>query len=72
MEFDEAHVISRPQNEAIESLGHRPIYTEAGESGVVSAELAETYLPKALTREEFEVIVEGPPRVTSQFQGWPG
>ena len=63
VELDDAQVTSLLQKEAAKRRDTARIYTEAGEPGRASAEVAEAeiieaYLPKALTRGEVEAIVD--------------
>lgn len=63
VEMDDAQVTSLLQKEAAKRRDTAGIYTEAGEADRASAEIAEAviieaYLPKALTRDEVEAIVE--------------
>jgi uncharacterized protein YqeY len=63
VELDDAQVTTLLQKEAAKRRDTARIYTEAGEEDRAAAELAEaevieTYLPKALTREEVEAIVD--------------
>ena len=64
VELDDAQVTSLLQKEAAKRRDTARIYTEAGEAEraaaeVAEAEIIEAYLPKALTREEVEAIVDG-------------
>ncbi|MDQ0850254.1 uncharacterized protein YqeY [Arthrobacter sp. B3I9] len=63
VELDDAQVTSLLQKEAAKRRDTARIYTEAGEPGRASAEVAEAeiieaYLPKALSRGEVEAIVD--------------
>jgi uncharacterized protein YqeY len=63
IELDDAQVTSLLQKEAAKRRDTARIYTEAGESDRAAAEIAEAevieaYLPKALTRDEVEAIVD--------------
>lgn len=63
VELDDAQVTSLLQKEAAKRRDTARIYTEAGESDRAAAEIAEAevieaYLPKALTRDEVEAIVD--------------
>ncbi|MCW3768398.1 GatB/YqeY domain-containing protein [Paenarthrobacter ureafaciens] len=63
VDLDDAQVISLLQKEAAKRRDTARIYTEAGESEraaaeVAEAEIIEAYLPKPLTREEVEAIVD--------------
>ncbi|MEC3853813.1 GatB/YqeY domain-containing protein [Paenarthrobacter sp. AT5] len=63
VDLDEAQVTSLLQKEAAKRRDTARIYTEAGESERAAAEEAEAeiieaYLPKPLTREEVEAIVD--------------
>lgn len=63
IELDDAQVTSLLQKEAAKRRDTARIYSEAGESDRAAAELAEAevieaYLPKALTRDEVEAIVD--------------
>lgn len=63
IELDDAQVTSLLQKEAAKRRDTARIYTEAGESDraaaeVAEAEVIEAYLPKALTRDEVEAIVD--------------
>ena len=63
VEFDDAQVTGLLQKEAAKRRDTARIYTEAGETDrataeVAEAEIIEAYLPKALTREEVEAIVD--------------
>lgn len=63
IELDDAQVTSLLQKEAAKRRDTARIYTEAGESDRAAAEVAEAavieaYLPKALTRDEVEAIVD--------------
>ncbi|MDO5863539.1 MULTISPECIES: GatB/YqeY domain-containing protein [Paenarthrobacter] len=63
VDLDEAQVTSLLQKEAAKRRDTARIYTEAGESEraaaeVAEAEIIEAYLPKPLTREEIEAIVD--------------
>ena len=63
VELDDTQVTALLQKEAAKRRDTAKIYTEAGESDRASAEIAEAevieaYLPKALTREEVEAIVD--------------
>lgn len=63
VELDDAQVTSLLQKEAAKRRDTARIYTEAGEAEraaaeVAEAEIIEAYLPKALTREEVEAIVD--------------
>jgi uncharacterized protein YqeY len=63
VELDDAQVTTLLQKEAAKRRDTARIYTEAGEEDRAAAELAEAevieaYLPKALTREEVETIVD--------------
>lgn len=63
VELDDAQVTSLLQKEAAKRRDTARIYTEAGEPDRAQAEIAEAeviegYLPKALTREEGEAIVD--------------
>jgi uncharacterized protein YqeY len=63
VELDDAQVTSLLQKEAAKRRDTARIYTEAGEAGrataeVAEAEIIEAYLPKALTRAEVEAIVD--------------
>lgn len=63
IELDDAQVTSLLQKEAAKRRDTARIYSEAGESDRAAAELAEAevieaYLPKALTLDEVEAIVD--------------
>jgi uncharacterized protein YqeY len=63
IELDDAQVTSLLQKEAAKRRDTARIYSEAGESDRAAAEIAEAevieaYLPKALTRDEVEAIVD--------------
>lgn len=63
IELDDAQVTTLLQKEAAKRRDTARIYTEAGESDRAAAEIAEAevieaYLPKALTRDEVEAIVD--------------
>ena len=63
IELDDAQVTSLLQKEAAKRRDTARIYTEAGESDRAAAEIAEAevieaYLPKALTQDEVEAIVD--------------
>ena len=63
IELDDAQVTSLLQKEAAKRRDTASIYSEAGESDRAAAEIAEAevieaYLPKALTRDEVEAIVD--------------
>lgn len=63
IELDDAQVTSLLQKEAAKRRDTARIYTEAGESERAAAEIAEAevieaYLPKALTRDQVEAIVD--------------
>lgn len=63
IELDDAQVTSLLQKEAAKRRDTARIYTEAGEADRAAAEIAEAevieaYLPKALTRDEVEAIVD--------------
>jgi uncharacterized protein YqeY len=63
VDLDDAQVTSLLQKEAAKRRDTARIYTEAGESEraaaeVAEAEIIEAYLPKPLTREEVEAIVD--------------
>ncbi|GAA4034302.1 GatB/YqeY domain-containing protein [Arthrobacter methylotrophus] len=63
VELDDIQATSLLQKEAAKRRDTARIYTEAGESGraaaeVAEAEIIEAYLPKALTRDEVEAIVD--------------
>jgi uncharacterized protein YqeY len=63
IELDDAQVTSLLQKEAAKRRDTARIYSEAGESDRAAAEIAEAevieaYLPKALTRDEVESIVD--------------
>jgi uncharacterized protein YqeY len=63
VELDDAQVTSLLQKEAAKRRDTARIYTEAGETDranaeVTEAEIIEAYLPKALTRDEVEAIVD--------------
>lgn len=63
VEMDDAQVTSLLQKEAAKRRDTARIYTEAGEADRADAEVAEAiiieaYLPKALTRDEVEAIVD--------------
>ena len=63
IELDDAQVTSLLQKEAAKRRDTASIYSEAGESDraateIAEAEVIEAYLPKALTRDEVEAIVD--------------
>ncbi|MFJ4211020.1 GatB/YqeY domain-containing protein [Paenarthrobacter sp. NPDC089675] len=63
VDLDDAQVTALLQKEAAKRRDTAKIYTEAGESDraaaeVAEAEVIEAYLPKPLTREEVESIVD--------------
>ena len=63
VELDDAQVTALLQKEAAKRRDTARIYTEAGEADragaeVAEAEIIEAYLPKALTRDEVETIVD--------------
>ena len=63
VELDDAQVTSLLQKEAAKRRDTARIFTEAGETDraaaeVAEAEIIEAYLPKALTRDEVEAIVD--------------
>lgn len=63
VELDDLQVTSLLQKEAAKRRDTAKIYTEAGEfdraqAEIAEAEVIETYLPKALTLEETEAIVD--------------
>ena len=63
VELDDTQVTALLQKEAAKRRDTAKIYTEAGEADRASAEIAEAevieaYLPKALTRDEVEAIVD--------------
>lgn len=63
IELDDAQVTSLLQKEAAKRRDTARIYSEAGESERAAAEIAEAevieaYLPKALTRDQVEAIVD--------------
>lgn len=63
VELDDTQVTSLLQKEAAKRRDTARIYTEAGESSRAAAEIAEAeiieaYLPKALTRDEVEAIID--------------
>jgi uncharacterized protein YqeY len=63
IELDDVQVTSLLQKEAAKRRDTARIYSEAGESDRAAAEIAEAeiieaYLPKALTRDEVETIVD--------------
>ncbi|HEX9229245.1 MAG TPA: GatB/YqeY domain-containing protein [Arthrobacter sp.] len=63
VEFDDTQVTSLLQKEAAKRRDTARIYSEAGEADRAAAEVAEaviieSYLPKALTRDEVEAIVD--------------
>ena len=63
IELDDAQVTSLLQKEAAKRRDTARIYSEAGESDraateIAEAEVIEAYLPKALTRDEVEAIVD--------------
>lgn len=63
VDLDDAQVTALLQKEAAKRRDTAKIYTEAGESDraaaeVAEAEVIEAYLPKPLTREEVEAIVD--------------
>lgn len=63
IELDDAQVTSLLQKEAAKRRDTARIYTEAGEpdragAEIGEAEIIEAYLPKALSREEVEAIVD--------------
>lgn len=63
VELDDAQVTALLQKEAAKRRDTARIYTEAGENDragaeVAEAEVIEAYLPKVLTREEVEAIVD--------------
>ncbi|ACL41891.1 GatB/YqeY domain protein (plasmid) [Pseudarthrobacter chlorophenolicus A6] len=63
IELDDVQVTSLLQKEAAKRRDTARIYTEAGQGDraaaeITEAEIIEAYLPKALTRDEVEVIVD--------------
>lgn len=63
VEFDDAQVTALLQKQAAKRRAVADIYAKAGETGraaaeVAEAEIIEAYVPKALTRDEVEAIVD--------------
>ncbi|MFI2564001.1 GatB/YqeY domain-containing protein [Paenarthrobacter sp. NPDC089989] len=64
VDLDDTQVTALLQKEAAKRRDTAKIYTEAGENDraaaeVAEAEIIEAYLPKPLTRDEVEAIVDG-------------